>query len=150
MEVTKTKQEVNQQILFELFLREKFENNNHDKIYNGLKEKGHNVENFKCLKDMLMECKCEVISLKDLTRFIDMSEDFEKYKSFTTKKNYAKEFFDWAKKKAVEMGMPKNTFKTIWETGVVARNMIIDWYIQFKTTEELVNWFNQENDIMLK
>jgi hypothetical protein len=36
------------------------------------------------------------------------------------------------------------------ETKVIARNMFVNWYKQFKTTEEMVNWFTQENDIMLK
>ena len=146
--------EVNQRILFELFLREKFENNDVDKMYNELKEQDHNVENHKKLSERLLECnKSGIISLNDLTRFIDMNKNFEKtdrYGYGSVSRNYAKEFFEWAKEKAKEMGMPKNTFKTIHGTKVIARNMFANWYKRFKTTEEMVNWFTQENDIMLK
>jgi hypothetical protein len=162
MEVTKTKQENNQQILFELYLREKFEDNSINLGYDILEESGNDMKPYKNVKQILMEHK--LINLKLFARLIDMNEKFENKQKiihdeysinyFEEAKNeiinYAKEFFEWAKKKTKELGMPKNTFPFICETKVLARNMFHQWYKQFKTSEEMLNWFEEKNDIMLK
>ena len=151
MEVTKTKQENNQQILFELYLREKFEDNSINLGYDMLEESGNDMETYKNVKQRLMEHK--LINLKLFARLIDMNENFENTFKITHENNfhtfeevietidYTKEFFEWAKKKTKELGMPKNTFPFICETKVLARNMFHQWYKQFKTSEEMLNWF---------
>ena len=74
--------------------------------------------------------------------------------------DYGKDFFDYAKKKAEEFGMPKSTFKTIKETRIIATELLQEWFItQFGKiedlipTETIIDWFdrqNDTNDIMLK
>ena len=98
----------------------------------------------------------KLINLKLFARLIDMNEKFENTFKITHENNfhtfeevietinYAKEFFEWAKKKTKELGMPKNTFPFICETKVLARNMFHQWYKQFKTSEEMLNWFEEK------
>ena len=66
-----------------------------------------------------------------------------------TPKDYGKKFFDFAKAKEVELGMPKSTFKTIKDTRQRARELLHEWWSQFERVDDLANWF-EGNDIMLK
>ena len=77
-----------------------------------------------------------------------------------TPPDYGKDFFDFAKQKAEEFGMPKSTFKTRKETRIIATELLQEWFItQFGKIEDLIStrtvidWFdrqNDTNDIMLK
>jgi len=150
-----TKKEVNQEILFDLFLREKFENNKYDKLCNELKVNGQIIENFTGFKTFLIQfsdlCPYKDYPFKKFAENIDMNEEFGRTKTFVNgRRDYGKEFFDWTKTKAEEMKFPKNTFKTIKEARSVAICLFRKWYWKFNTMEELVNWFEGENDIMLK
>jgi hypothetical protein len=158
-EKEKTKQEinkeVNQRILFDLFLKEQYKKQLN---FNETKRIAINRfgSYFTDLKEFIIIKSLEngnKFPLEDLAFNIDMKVCFEKtdrYGYGSVSRNYAKEFFEWAKEKAKEMGMPKNTFKTIHDTKIVARNMFRDWYRQFETSEEMLNWLEGENDIMLK
>ena len=79
---------------------------------------------------------------------------FEKPIKISTKaytpKDFGKEFFDYAKQRAEELGMPKSTFKTIKDTRERATQMLHEWWGQFGSIEEVGEWFDGSNDIMLK
>jgi hypothetical protein len=150
-----TQVQINQQIIFELFLKEQYKKQLN---FNQTKRIGINKFGswYADLKEFIMIMSLEngnKFPLEDLAFNIDMKVCFEKtdrYGCGSVSRNYAKEFFEWAKKKSVEMGIPKNTFKTICDTKILARNMFANWYRQFETSEEMLNWLEEENDIMLK
>jgi|LakMenE18May11ns_1017448.scaffolds.fasta_scaffold9879234_2 hypothetical protein len=154
-----SKQQINQRIIFDAYLREKFEKKAFFKYLIGENEmeiREHYVQWATQFPNMLISNK---IPLRKFTRDIDICYYFEKEevmdfsrRGYLTSlgiekpRDHGKMFFEWAKKKAEEMGMPKNTFKTIKETRDLAYDMIYQWYKQFETTDEMLDWF--ENDML--
>ena len=149
-----------------LFAFEFNETNEEQERYGDYEDNDDEDEEFKIARKALrktisqrVSCQCLCFRL-GIVYYSDYYEMFEK----PTKKDkdwfnqdgeerardWGKIFFDFAKEKAVEMGMPKSTFKTITETRPLARKMLQEWWSSFHTTEEIMDWFEGENDIMLK
>jgi hypothetical protein len=139
--------QVNQQIIFDMFLKEQY---GKQVVFNNTKEimTRRFGSYFTDLKEYITIMTMEngnKFPLKELAHNMDMNEKFEEIYH----RNFAKEFFEWAKKKEKEMGLP-NTFKYKKETKIIATTLLEEWYGRFETSEEMVNWLEGENDIMLK
>jgi hypothetical protein len=155
-----SKQQINQRIVFEEYVREKFEKKAFFKFILGENEmeiREHYVQWGTQTPYVLDNGK---IPLRKFARDIDICYWFEKEEDMDFSKrsylrslgleksrDHGKMFFEWAKKKAEENGMPKNTFKTIKETRELAYKMFREWYNQFETTDEMLDWF-EDNDML--
>jgi hypothetical protein len=155
-----TKQQINQRILFDEYLKECYKN------FIETKEEGSSTEFKQSLFDteeayktgsrfmwFLIDKKTGRICQTKIMEYFEVGVDFEKPVISSTRvynpPDYGKKFFDWAKQRAEELRMPKSTFKTIKDTRVRATQMLQEWWGQFATTQEIFDWL-EENDIMLK
>jgi len=157
-----SKQQINQRIVFDEYLREKFEKKSYFKFLLGEHEMEMKEHYDRWGNDFPYLLDANKIPLRKFARDIDICHYFEKEESLDTyiirsyvrslgiqkPRDHGKMFFDWGKKKAEEMGMPKSTFKTIKATREIAYDMFREWYNQFGTTEEMLDWFDNENDIV--
>jgi len=151
------KQQINQRIIFDEYVKSCY------KIYNEEVEKNDMGSLRVCYED------CQQSRYKH--RYIDENGNFKfsyllrelnitnyydnfnktyPRNKFDKPRDYGKEFFDYAKQRSQELGMPKSTFKTIKDTRVRATQMLHEWWGQFATTQEMLDWFDGENEIMLK
>jgi len=173
-----SKQQINQRIVFEEYVRECYKNYQEEisqyrfgriadwSLWESLKQDqtrllqgeltGWDKDFFdietKKLNIMEMSRHLRIVNNKPQLELLFEKPDKE---YFSTKANtdrkvdYGKKFFDFAKAKEVELGMPKSTFKTIKDTRQRARELLHEWWGQFETIDELGDWF-EGNDIMLK
>jgi hypothetical protein len=150
--MTSIKQQTNQRIIFDEYVKSCY------KIYNEEEEK-HDMGSLRLCYEECKDCKYSHryidengnFKLSYLLRELNITNydnNFEKSPKSST--DYGKEFFDYAKQRSQELGMPKSTFKTIKDTRERATQMLHEWWGQFATTEEMLDWFEGENEIMLK
>jgi hypothetical protein len=155
-----TKQQINQRILFEEYLKECYKN------FLQTKEEGHSTEFKQHLLDIeeaykngsrfmwfLIDETTNRISQDKIMGYFEVGTDFEKPVFSSTRvynpPDYGKKFFDWAKENAKGYGKPVSTFKTIKDTRNKAKELLQEWWGQFETTEQMFDWL-EESDIMLK
>jgi hypothetical protein len=171
------KQQINQRIIFEEYLRECYKNyqeeisqftNGRWSLWDDLRRdealilQGEEMIGVGWWARNFFDRETKKLNIMDICRHLRIVYNkpqlellFEKQDKeyFSTKakdvNDYGKKFFDFAKAKEVELGMPKSTFKTIKDTRQRARELLHEWWSQFERVDDLANWF-EGNDIMLK
>jgi hypothetical protein len=144
--------EISQQFLFEIFLKETI-------------PKYPNWDNFKVLlltiEDLISGRQTtQNSSLITWRRFYTFGKnkiDLDRFLyNFTleTKEDFGRELFDWATKKikiiGKHMGLPLLTFASVQETIIIGRRLLQEWWKQFGTIQEVFDWLEGVEEIMLK
>lgn len=144
--------EISQEFLFEIFLKETI-------------PKYPNWEEYKVLlltiEDLISGRQTtQNATLMTWRRFytngknkIDLDRFLHNF-NLETKEYFGRELFDWATKKikiiGKQMGLPLLTFASVQETIIIGRRLLQEWWKQFGTIQEMFDWLEGVEEIMLK
>jgi len=143
--------ETSQKILFEIFLKETFSKYPNWEIFKDL---------LLTIEDMISGKLPTDPSLISSRRFYTLGKDkidMDRflYNFHLEKKNdFGRKLFDWGIKKlkiiGKDMGLPSLTFISSLEATIVGRRLLQEWWERFETLQEMFNWIDGVEEIMLK